>query len=194
MPAEVMAEIVTEPDGDVQHRGDDPHHQQRSGGAGGEVLPEDVAQSGRLDRGGQRTADAGEDQDLSALLESGGDGALDVLGAEGIPAHDAGADQADQQGDDRFGDERDDRSVDAGDVEDGAGGDQQQRPEQRAEQHDQRVCARTRAVLVATATEPEALPATPVPSMATSSSEPSGPSGSEPRKAARRARDPTSRG
>src|SRR6185437_14539173 len=50
-------------DRDVQSRGDEPHHEQRGGRAGGEVLAKDVAETGRLDGGGQRAAHAGEDQD-----------------------------------------------------------------------------------------------------------------------------------
>ena len=103
-----------------------PHHEQRGGGAGGEVLAEDVAETGRLDGGGERAAHAGQDQDLSALLEAGGDRMLNRLGPQRVAADEARADQADQQRDDGGGDELDDRVVDVGGVEDRAGRDEEQ--------------------------------------------------------------------
>ena len=106
MPAEVMAEMRHRADRDVQDGGDGPDHQQRGGGAGREVLAEDVAEAGGLDGRGERAADAGQDQDLSAFLEAGGDGLLDALAAPmAYAADEAGADQADQQGDHRLGEE-----------------------------------------------------------------------------------------
>src|SRR4029079_12565874 len=105
-------------DRDVQSRGDEPHHEQRGGRAGGEVLAKDVAETGRLDGGGQRAAHAGEDQDLTALLEPGGYRVLNRLGTQRVAADEARAYQADQQGDDGRGDELDDRVVDVCGIED----------------------------------------------------------------------------
>ena len=83
IPADVIAEMVTEPTAMCSAAAISPHHEQRCGGAGGEVLAEHVAETGRLDGGGQRAAHAGQDEDLSALLEAGGDRTLNPLRPRG---------------------------------------------------------------------------------------------------------------
>ena len=93
-------------DGDVQDGGDHPHHQQRSGVIGGEVLAEDVAETGRGDGRCEGPADAGEDEDLAALAETAGDRLLDAVLADGEASDEAGADQSDQQRDERLRHER----------------------------------------------------------------------------------------